>query len=94
MNTSSRRAFLKQLAIGSGVLSTQGLFASGNPLSPDKPHYAAKAKSIIWLHMTGAPSQMDTFDYKPVLQKQHGKPLPSADPKTGFFTTSGKCLAK
>jgi len=36
---------------------------------------------------------MDTFDYKPVLNKNHGKPLPDADSKTGFFTTSGKCLA-
>ena len=43
--------------------------------------------------MTGGPSQVDTFDYKPELQKRNGQTLAGADPKTGFFTTSGKCLA-
>ena len=42
--------------------------------------------------MTGGPSQVDTFDYKPELQKRDGQTLAGADPKTGFFTTSGKCL--
>jgi hypothetical protein len=42
--------------------------------------------------MTGGPSQVDTFDYKPQLQKRDGESLAGADPKTGFFTTSGKCL--
>ena len=42
--------------------------------------------------MTGGPSQVDTFDYKPELQKRDGQSLAGADPKTGFFTTSGKCL--
>ncbi len=42
--------------------------------------------------MTGAPSQVDTWDYKPELQKRDGQELAGADPKTGFFTTSGKCL--
>ncbi|MFT5527402.1 MAG: hypothetical protein ACI9HK_005384, partial [Pirellulaceae bacterium] len=41
---------------------------------------------------TGSPSQVDTFDYKPELQKRSGQQLAGADPKTGFFTTSGKCL--
>ena len=54
--------------------------------------FGAKAKAIIWLFMTGSPSQVDTFDYKPELQKRDGQPLGGADPKTGFFTTSGKCL--
>jgi hypothetical protein len=56
------------------------------------PHFPARAKSVIWLFMTGAPSQVDTFDYKPVLQERSGQPLPGSDPKTGFFQTSGKCL--
>ena len=42
--------------------------------------------------MPGSPSQMDTFDYKPELQKRNGMKLEGADPKTGFFTTSGKVL--
>ncbi|MFM8272105.1 MAG: DUF1501 domain-containing protein, partial [Gemmata sp.] len=57
------------------------------------PHFAPRAKSVIWLFMTGGPSQVDTFDYKPALQKRDGEKLAGADPKTGFFTTSGKCLA-
>lgn len=95
-NNSSRRTFLKQVGLGAGVLSTPGVFSTGvagtNALYAGNGHFPAKAKSIIWLHMTGAPSQMDTFDYKPILNKNHGKPLPSADSNTGFFKTSGKCL--
>jgi hypothetical protein len=89
----SRRKFLSQAGTAAGIFATQGAFAQNNPLAFGTGHFPAKAKSIIWLHMTGAPSQMDTFDYKPVLNKNHGKPLPDADSKTGFFTTSGKCLA-
>jgi len=89
----SRRSFLGQAGAAAGIFTTQGAFAKNNPLSIGTGHHPAKAKSIIWLHMTGAPSQVDTFDYKPLLTKQHGKPLPGADAKTGFFTTSGKCLA-
>mgnify|MGYP006142374683 FL=1 len=91
--TYSRRKFLSQAGAAAGIFATQGAFAQNNPLAFGTGHFPAKAKSIIWLHMTGAPSQMDTFDYKPVLNKNHGKPLPDADSKTGFFTTSGKCLA-
>ena len=91
--THSRRKFLSQAGAATGIFATQGTFAQNNPLAFGTGHFPAKAKSIIWLHMTGAPSQMDTFDYKPVLNKNHGKPLPDADSKTGFFTTSGKCLA-
>ena len=63
-----------------------------NPLASKQPHFPSKVKSIIWLFMTGGPSQVDTWDYKPELQKRDGQDLAGADPKTGFFTTSGKCL--
>ena len=43
-----------------------------NPLAPRKPHFPAKAQSCIFLMMNGAPSQVDTFDYKPELQKYAG----------------------
>ena len=91
--THSRRKFLSQAGAATGIFATQGTFAQNNPLAFGTGHFPAKAKSIIWLHMTGAPSQMDTFDYKPVLNKKHGMPLPGADSNTGFFNTSGKCLA-
>ena len=99
----SRRAFLKNAGLGCGSLALTGLLGEQGLLSaaatPNKgstqtqgPHFAPKAKSIIWLFMPGSPSQMDTFDYKPELQKRNGTKLEGADPKTGFFTTSGKVL--
>jgi hypothetical protein len=44
-----------------------------NPLAPREPHFAARAKSVIFLFMYGGPSQVDTFDHKPELQKRHGQ---------------------
>jgi len=70
--------------------------ASGVPADPlalRPPHFPGRVRSIIWLFMTGGPSQVDTWDYKPELQARDGQELSGADPKTGFFTTSGKCLA-
>jgi hypothetical protein len=47
-----------------------------------KPHFPAKAKQVVHLFMNGGPSHVDTFDPKPLLQKYHGKPLPSANLRT------------
>lgn len=102
-NFEARRAFLKNAGSGfgslalTGLLSEQGILKSAGAdeeegLEARKPHFAPKAKSIIWLFMPGSPSQVDTFDYKPMLQKRDGEKLEGADPKTGFFTTSGKLL--
>ena len=55
--------------------------ADGNPLAPRPPHFPAKAKRVIFLFMHGGPSQVDTFDYKPLLERDHGKPLPFAKPR-------------
>ncbi len=49
--------------------------AATNPLAPRPPHFPAKARSVIFLYMDGGPSQMDTFDPKPRLTKEHGKPF-------------------
>ena len=76
---------------GAGATSSAATARLG--AAEKQPHFAPKAKSVIWLFMTGGPSQVDTFDYKPDLQKRDGQTLAGADPKTGFFTTSGKCLA-
>lgn len=97
---SGRRTFLQEAGMGFGSLAlasmlhneATGATASTDPLALKQTHFPGKVKSIIWLFMTGAPSQVDTWDYKPELQKRHGQPLAGADPKTGFFTTSGKCL--
>src|SRR5438067_1513915 len=59
--------------------------APGSPLNPKEPHFPAKAKSVIWLFMNGGPSQVDTWDHKPELDKRDGQELKGFDPNTGFF---------
>ena len=96
----ARRRFLQEAGLGFGSLALASMLQGESkadssiidPLALKSPHFPSKVKSIIWLFMTGAPSQVDTWDYKPELQKRDGEPLSGADPKTGFFTTSGKCL--
>ena len=70
--------------------------ASGplNPLASKKPHYPARAKSVIWIFANGGPSQVDTWDYKPELQKRDGQELAGFDPKTGFFPGSAGPLMR
>ena len=74
----SRRDMLTRGAMGFGGLALSGLmqgdaYASvSNPLAPKDPHFAPKAKSCIFLYMDGGPSQVDTFDYKPALEKYNG----------------------
>jgi hypothetical protein len=53
-----------------------------SPLAPKLPHFEAKAKQVIYLFLNGGPSQVDTFDPKPMLTKFHGKPAPSPNLKT------------
>jgi hypothetical protein len=57
-----------------------------NPLAPKHSHFPAKAKSVIWLFMNGGPSQVDTWEYKPELEKRDGQELEGFDKNTGFFT--------
>src|SRR5689334_3757666 len=57
-----------------------------NPLAPRASHFPAKAKSVIWLFMNGGPSHVDTWEYKPELEKRDGKELEGFDKNTGFFT--------
>ena len=74
----SRRDALRTAACGFGYLAFAGLTtkaasARRNPLAPKAPHFAPRAKRVIFLFMDGGPSHMDTFDYKPQLQKDDGK---------------------
>jgi hypothetical protein len=66
------------------LLADKQASAAVNPLAPKSPHYKAKAKSVIFLFMDGGPSQMDTFDPKPRLRQDHGKPIPMKTPTTVF----------
>src|SRR5437868_4405336 len=98
---STRRDFLRVTGSGFGMLALaslldqQGLLAQQiqnpkskvqNPMSPHPTHFPARAKSVIWLFMNGGPSQVDTWDYKPELEKNDGKELKGFDKDTGFFT--------
>ncbi len=85
----TRRHFFGKCAagIGSAALASlldEKLFAAvptvsaDNPLSPKKPHFAPKAKRVIYLHMAGAPSTLDLFDYKPKLVEMNGQPCPES----------------
>ncbi|MFN7937026.1 MAG: DUF1501 domain-containing protein [Bryobacteraceae bacterium] len=77
----SRRELLQLASTGFGSLALAGLLdaeSRANPLAVKQPHFPAKAKRVIFLFMHGGPSQVDTFDYKPLLKRDHGKPLPFA----------------
>ncbi len=74
----NRREMLQWCAHGFGALALSSLSnesASGavtSPLAPKPPHFPPKAKSVIFLYMDGGPSHVDTFDYKPILNKYDG----------------------
>jgi hypothetical protein len=81
----SRRDLLRRSGIGFGLLSLGALEASAaeaTPLAPKKPQFAGKAKRVVHLFMNGGASQVDTFDPKPILDKYHGKPLPTTNLRT------------
>src|SRR4030081_3154562 len=92
----TRRAFLSRYAGSLGSLALAHLLGEeicANTTPPTaKPHHAAKAKAVICLFQHGGPSQMDLFDPKPELTKQHGKPHPDKL-ETHFHTQTGKLLA-
>lgn len=61
------------------MMASRGVALAGSPMHPDLPalpHFAGKAKAVIYLHMNGGPSQLDTWDHKPDLHKQFNKDLP------------------
>jgi hypothetical protein len=89
----TRRHFLKESAMGFGALalgsllgscgtnstdSSASLFDASNPLAPRAPMFPGKAKSVIYLHMAGAPSQLELFSYKPELAKLDGQDCPQS----------------
>jgi len=79
----TRRQMLGTFANGFGMLGLSSLMAQedSNPLALKQPHYAPKAKRVIFLFMSGGPSHVDTFDPKPRLAADNGKPLPFEQPK-------------
>lgn len=106
----TRRHFLKESAMGLGALAMGSLlggcggnsnaiapvaFDPAHPLLPKPPQFAGKAKSVIYLHMAGAPSQLELFDYKPELMKMDGQDCPPsllAGKKFAFISGVPKML--
>jgi hypothetical protein len=97
----NRRELLGRLGSGFGLVALQHLLArdgygaAANPMAPKQPPLPAKAKRVIFLFMEGAPSQMDLFDPKPLLQEWHGKSLPASmtkDLKLAFIKPTATIL--
>jgi hypothetical protein len=86
----SRRQFFRHSGLGLGSAALGSLLAGDLPaITAPKPHFAPKAKNIIYLHMIGAPSQLDLYDYKPLLQKMDGQACPEELTKGKRFAFIG-----
>jgi hypothetical protein len=94
----SRRQLLCHCGAGFGWLALRALLAqalgaplahgdSGDRLVARAPHFRPRARRVIFLFMHGGPSQVDTFDYKPLLERDDGQPLPFAKPRIQFAQT-------
>ncbi|MGJ0491021.1 DUF1501 domain-containing protein [Methylobacter sp.] len=102
MKNKSRRDFLRTSGYGLGGLALSGLMPGGgifagvasaaslvDPLAPKTPPLPAKVKSVIWLHMDGAPSTLDLYDYKPELVRLAGQDVPASFLKGIKTSTQG-----
>jgi hypothetical protein len=104
MSNKSRREWLFNAGFGIGGLALNGFMPGGgvfsiplaqaaatfvDPLAKKEPHFAPKVKSVIWLHMDGAPSTLDLYDYKPELIRLAGQDVPESFLKGLQVTTSG-----
>lgn len=93
----SRRQLLRSTSCGFGYLAFRALLANdamadsklvpSSLMAPRTPHFVPRAKRVIFLFMKGGPSGIDTFDYKPKLTLDDGKPLPFAKPRVQFAPT-------
>ena len=99
----SRRQMLKQSSTGFGMLALAGLLGDSSLNSGSRvqaaeasgarpPHFAPKAKNVIFCYMSGGVSHVDSFDPKPLLDRDHGKPLPAPIERTQF-NNNGNLLA-
>ena len=94
----TRRQMLRQTSTGFGLLALQAMMSEGGyamPLTPARSaeltddklpvsHHAAKAKHVIFCYMSGGVSHVDSFDPKPRLRQDHGKPMPMKVERTQF----------
>ena len=103
----TRRHFFQNCGVGLGSIALGSMMARDaggiqppaqgtNPLAPKKPHYAAKAKRVIFMFMAGGPSQLELFTPKPELQKLHGQKVPESftqGKRFAFIKGDAKLLA-
>ena len=104
----SRRQLLARAGAGfgliglAGLLQNQGLLGAveraQNPMAVRPPNFPARAKRVIWIFINGGPSQVDTWEFKPALDRWHGKSMRAFDPTfkdtTGFFKSQVGSLMK
>jgi len=100
--TRTRREFIRDAFCGFGGLAYASMLnaealrnpSTKNPLAPRIPHFTPKAKSVIFLYMSGGPSQMETFDPKPLLNELHGQKRPASfgEAKYQFVESNAKLL--
>jgi hypothetical protein len=101
----TRRTFLSGCAYGIGQLALSSLLAadedgqrraSSDPLAPRSPHHRPRARRVLFLHMAGAPSQIDLFDPKPLLARYDRQPIPESyvqGERFAFIKGTPRCLA-
>ena len=80
----NRRQLLQRSAVGFGHLAFTAMLAQANPLAPKQTPLRARAKRVVFLFMKGGPSHVDTFDPKPLLDRDHGKKPPFDLPRVTF----------
>jgi hypothetical protein len=88
LNIQTRRQFFRDAGYGVGTMALANLMAiegrtaepapADKPLTPKRPHFPATAKNVIFIFMSGAPSQFDLYDPKPVMRRLHGQPVPES----------------
>src|SRR5262245_6667066 len=80
----TRRHFFSRCAVGLGSVALGSLMTRArgaslaNPMALKRPHFAPRAKNVIYLFMAGGPSQLELFDYKPKLIELNGQPIPDS----------------
>ncbi|MFO0870139.1 MAG: DUF1501 domain-containing protein, partial [Pirellulales bacterium] len=90
----NRRDWLARTGTGLGLIGLAGLLAQqptsaaepASPLAPRPPHFPAQARHLIHIYLNGGPSQVDTFDPKPALERYAGQPLPAGNLTTERHT--------
>lgn len=88
--TKTRRQLLRDTAVGFGALALADMLTREGAAANQPQnglHFPMRAKRVIFLFMHGGPSHVDTFDYKPLLKRHHGQPLPFEKPRVQFAET-------